>query len=70
MSTLDAARERSRQNGRAIGVLLYQGNPINGAPVLGSVNAGERNLPLIGLQADVARFQDASCPIFPDSLRR
>jgi hypothetical protein len=57
-------------DGGALGVILYQGNPIQGAPLLGIVNAGERNLPLIGLQADVVRFQDASCPIFPDSLRR
>ena len=56
--------------GGALGVLLYQGSPIQGAPLLGTVNAGARNLPLIGLQADIARFQDASCPIFPDSLRR
>ncbi len=57
-------------DGVAAGVLLYQGSPIQGAPLLGTVNAGERNLPLIGLQAEVARFQDKSCPIFPDSLRR
>ena len=57
-------------DGAALGVILYQGSPIQGAPLLGTVNAGERNLPLIGLQTDVARFQDASCPIFPDSLRR
>lgn len=56
--------------GAALGVLLYQGSPIDGAPHLGIVNAGERNLPLIGLQTDIARFQDASCPIFPDSLKR
>jgi len=56
--------------GVALGVLLYQGSPIEGAPHLGTVNAGERNLPLIGLQTDIARFQDASCPIFPDSLTR
>ncbi len=56
--------------GGALGVILYQGRPIDGAPLLGTVNAGERNLPLIGLQTDVTRFQDASCPIFPDSLRR
>jgi len=56
--------------GGAVGVLLYQGSPIQGAPLLGTVNAGERNLPLIGLEADVVRFQDKSCPIFPDSLRQ
>jgi hypothetical protein len=56
--------------GKADGVLLYNGDPIQGAPLLGTVNAGERNLPLIGLQTTIANFEDASCPIFPDSLRR
>lgn len=56
--------------GVAQGVLLYQGDPIQGAPRIGVLNAGERNLPLIGLRTDVANFQDATCPIFPDSLRR
>lgn len=52
------------------GVLLYEGDPVQGAPVLGSVHAGTRQLPLIGLRADPTRFGDAACPIFPDSLRR
>jgi len=56
--------------GVAQGVLLYQGDPILGAPRIGTLNAGERNLPLIGLKTDLANFQDATCPIFPDSLRR
>lgn len=57
-------------DGRVLGVILYQGNPIEGAPLLGSVNAGDRNLPLVGLMTDIANFQDASCPVFPDSLSR
>ena len=56
--------------GRAEGVLLYNSDPIQGAPLLGTVNAGERNLPLIGLQTTIRNFEDASCPVFPDSLRR
>jgi len=56
--------------GKAEGVILYNGDPIQGAPLLGRVNAGERNLPLIGLQTTITSFEDASCPIFPDSLRR
>ena len=56
--------------GVAQGVLLYQGDPILGAPRIGTLNAGERNLPLIGLMTDLANFQDATCPIFPDSLKR
>jgi hypothetical protein len=57
-------------SGTPQGVLLYEGSPMQGAPRLGTVNAGATNLPLIGLQTDIARFQDATCPIFPDSLRR
>lgn len=52
------------------GVLLYEGSPMQGAPRLGTVNAGALNVPLVGLQTDIAKFQDPSCPIFPDSLRR
>lgn len=56
--------------GKADGVILYSGDPIRGAPFLGTVNAGERNLPLIGLQTTIRNFEDPSCPVFPDSLRR
>jgi hypothetical protein len=56
--------------GTAEGVMLYEGSPIQGAPLLGTVNAGGRNLPLIGIRLDVTRFQKQSCPIFPDSLRK
>jgi hypothetical protein len=56
--------------GQVQGVLLYQGDPMKDAPILGSVNAGARNLPLVGLATEIANFQDAACPIFPDSLRR
>jgi len=54
----------------AQGVLLYDGDPIQGAPRLGTVNAGDKNLPLIGLRLDLAKFQNPTCPIFPDSLRQ
>jgi hypothetical protein len=56
--------------GRAQGVLLYEGTPIQGAPVLGSVNTGAETLPLIGIRLDVSNFQNPACPIFPDSLRK
>jgi hypothetical protein len=55
---------------RVEGVLLYEGSAIQGAPKLGTVNAGALNLPLIGLRIDLAGFQNSGCPIFPDSLRR
>ena len=56
--------------GKAEGVLLYEGSAIQGAPRLGSVNAGGRDFPLIGIRVDVTKFQTGSCPIFPDSLRK
>jgi hypothetical protein len=52
------------------GLLVYEGSPIPGAPILGSVNAGTRNLPFHALRANVAAFQDPSCRLFPDSLTR
>jgi hypothetical protein len=52
------------------GVLLYEGSPIPGAPILGSVNAGTQNLPFHALRANIAAFQDVSCRLFPDSLAR
>ena len=57
-------------DGKADGVLLYSGDPIQGAPRLGIVSAGNRTLPLIGLQTTLKNFEDPSCPVFPDSLRR
>jgi hypothetical protein len=52
------------------GILLYEGTPIPGAPVLGTVNAGDLNVPFHGLRASVAAFEDPGCRLFPDSLKR
>ncbi|MEZ4457373.1 MAG: hypothetical protein R2882_12625 [Gemmatimonadales bacterium] len=52
------------------GVLVYEGPPILRAPILGSVHLGERSLPLIGLRASAAAFEDSRCRLFPDSLRQ
>jgi hypothetical protein len=51
-----------------LGVLLYEGQAIDGAPILGSVSLGPRVLPLIGIRVDPERIQEARCPLFPDSL--
>ena len=56
--------------GRTRGVLLYEGDPVEGAPRLGTVSVGQANLPLIGIQLDPAKVEDARCPLFPDSLIR
>lgn len=56
--------------GNALGVLVYDGTPVLGAPVIGSVTVGPARIPLHGLTLDPARVQDPSCPFFPDSLLR
>jgi hypothetical protein len=57
------------QSERVQGVMLYEGNPIPGAPRLGAVSLGGSSIPLIGVQADPATFTDPSCPsLFPDSI--
>jgi hypothetical protein len=57
------------QSERVQGVMLYEGNPIPGAPRLGEVSIGGSSIPLIGVQADPATFTDPSCPsLFPDSV--
>ena len=56
--------------GQADGVLLYEGVPIQGAPRLGTVNLGARDVPLLGLRVDLKRFENEACPTFPDSLVR
>jgi hypothetical protein len=54
----------------AKGVVLYQGDVIPGAPVLGTVSMGSAVQPLIGLAAPAEAYEDAACPLFPDSILR
>jgi hypothetical protein len=54
--------------GKARGVMLYESDPVPGAPKIGTVAIGSVTVPLIGIQLDPARFEDARCPYFPDSL--
>lgn len=56
--------------GTARGVMLYEGDPIGGAPVLGTVTMGAVAKPLLGIQLATARYEDAACPAFPDSVLR
>ena len=58
------------EDAAARGVVLYEGDPIQGAPILGSVTMGSAEKPLIGVQAPAASYEDASCPFFPDSILR
>jgi hypothetical protein len=57
-------------SGRARGVMIYESEPIRGAPVIGKLNVDSLMLPLLGIQLDPARFEDPHCPLFPDSLLR
>lgn len=57
-------------DGLARGVMLYTGERVRGAPVIGRVTMGALDLPLIGMQLDVAGLEDPKCPFFPDSLAR
>jgi hypothetical protein len=58
------------KSGSARGVLVYQGSPVTGAPVLGQVTIGASTVPLIGIQLDPAKYEDPRCPVFPDSVAR
>jgi hypothetical protein len=56
---------------RVIGVMVYEGDPIPGAPKLGQVSRASGSSPLIGVQVDPATIMDPSCPtLFPDSIIR
>jgi hypothetical protein len=54
---------------RVVGVALYQGDPISGAPRLGEVSLAGSSIPLIGVQVDPAKITDPKCPsLFADSI--
>ena len=54
---------------RPRGVMLYEGDPVEGAPQLGVVSIGATSAPLIGVEVDPAKVEDPRCPFFPDSVR-
>lgn len=56
------------QSGKARGVLLYEGTPVEGAPQIGTVSVGNATVPLIGIQLDPSKVEDPRCPLFPDSV--
>lgn len=55
--------------GTVLGVLVFDGTPLLGAPVLGNVTVGPTRIPLLAISLDPARVQDPRCPFFPDSAR-
>jgi hypothetical protein len=50
------------------GVMLFEGNAVEGAPPIGTVSLGSETLPLIGIALDPTRIEDPRCPFFPDSV--
>jgi len=54
--------------GKPLGVMLYEGSPVEGAPEIGTVSLGAGSVPLIGIQLDPAKIEDPNCPLFPDSV--
>ncbi|HEV2290789.1 MAG TPA: hypothetical protein VLC11_04570 [Gemmatimonadales bacterium] len=55
---------------RALGVVVYEGEIVRGAPVIGSVVLADSTVPLIGISLLPTKVEDPRCPIFPDSTLR
>ena len=55
-------------DGKARGVMLFEGKPLEGAPEIGAVSVGEATVPLIGIQLNPAKIEDPGCRLFPDSV--
>ena len=56
--------------GKARGVMLFQGLPVENAPRIGTVTMDAVAAPLIGVEAEPTSYEQAECPFFPDSLAR
>jgi hypothetical protein len=56
------------QSEKTRGMMIYEGDPVEGAPRLGEVSLGSGAVPLIGVQVDPAKIEDPNCPFFPDSV--
>ncbi len=56
--------------GTARGVMIFESEPLRGAPYIGKVAMDTLMLPLLGIQLDPARFEAPNCPLFPDSVLR
>lgn len=53
---------------KARGVMVFESDPIQGAPFVGKLAIDSLMLPLIAIQLDPARIEDPRCPLFPDSV--
>lgn len=54
--------------GAARGVMIFESEPLRGAPFIGQVAMDTLMLPLLGIQLDPGRFESPNCPLFPDSV--
>ncbi len=52
-------------NGDVKGVMVFDGDPVPGAPTLGTIHVGNRSAVLLGVRIDFARIEDPRCPLFP-----
>ena len=52
-------------SGEVKGVMVFEGDPIPGAPKLGIIHVGNRSADLLGVRIDFARIEDPRCPLFP-----
>lgn len=51
--------------GEVKGVMVFEGDPIPGAPRLGTIHVANRSAPLLGVRMDIAKIEDPRCPVFP-----
>lgn len=54
---------------RVQGAVIYEGVPVPGATVLGTLALPDTTLPLLGVRMDPRQIADPRCPLLPDSLR-
>jgi hypothetical protein len=55
-------------SGKARGVMVYESEPLQGAPLVGKLAVDSLLLPLIAIQLDPGKVEDPRCPLFPDSV--
>jgi hypothetical protein len=53
---------------KALGVMVYESEPIKGAPLIGKLAVDSLMLPLVAIELDPGKIEDPRCPLFPDSV--
>jgi hypothetical protein len=54
-------------NADALGVVVFDGPAVLGAPRLGTIALRDTIVPLLGVRLERDQIETSSCPIFPDS---